>query len=283
VKGAAEELERLLSSLQPALDDERATATAQGRALAAADAALAAATAPPPRAPTPPPPPAPTGLSPGQAEELAAQRVAALCEALYLSRLFDITEEGRPTFGAQMERSAVLSWDSYTSAGNQARPATHPPRNLLLTRAPAQDPLTPADLEAIAQFGRVLTSRAPTSTLAHREALRRCTALAQTWAQRGSAPVPELGAVSMERLRDRCARVLSSAYCTQTPVMQTCTADTARQTAAAAAAAGAAGAALNAGPSSALFPPPPTVDPLFGGGPPLWVGTQFGDYDPRNL
>lgn len=272
MKGAAEELERLLSALQPALDDERATATAQGRALAAADAALAAATAPPPRAPTPPPP-IPTGLSPAQAEELAAQRVATLMEALYLSRLFDITEEGRPTFGAQMERSAAISWDSYTSAGNQARLATHPPRSLLLTHMFAQDPLSPADLEAIAQFGRVLTSRAPTSTLAHREVLQRCTTLAQAWAQGGSAPVPELGAVSLERLRNRCARVLSSEYCTQAPVMQTCNADTARQTAAAAAAAGAAGAAL--------YPPPTTVDPLFGGG--SWAGTQFGDYDPRNL
>ena len=141
----------------------------------------------------------------------------------------------------------------------------------------AQDPLTHADLEAIAQFGRVLTSRPPTSTVHHHEALRRCTALAQAWAARASAPVPEV-ATSMERLRDRCARVLSSEYCTQIPVLQTCTADTARQTAAAAAAAGAAGAALAGPPSSALFP----ADP-FAGGAPLWSGTQFGDYDPRKM
>jgi len=117
-KGAADELERLVASLAPVLEEERATAVAQGRALAAADAALAAAIAPPPRPPTPPPPPPPVapqvvGLSPAQAEALVAQRVATLMEALYLSRLFDVTEEGRPTFGAQMERSAALSWDGY--------------------------------------------------------------------------------------------------------------------------------------------------------------------------
>ena len=134
MKGAADELERLLALLPPALEEERVAAAAQGRALAAADAALAAAKAPPPRAPSPPPPPpppsppAPKGLSPAlQAEEVAAARVAALMEALYLSRLFDVTEEGRPTFGAQMERSSALSWDSYRAAASQARIAAAPP------------------------------------------------------------------------------------------------------------------------------------------------------------
>ena len=277
MKGAADELERLLASLPEALAEERAAAAAQARAAATTAAKHQAAPEPPPRAATPPPPP-PAGLSPAQAEELVSARIATLMEALYLSRLFDVTEEGRPTFGAQMERSAAISWDNYRASSNQARlAAALAHRCSLLTLPTAQDPLTHADLEAISQFGRVLTSRPATSTMHHHEALRRCTALAQAWAARTSAPVPEL-AMSLERLRDRCARVLSSEYCTQVPVLQTCTADTARQTAAAAAAAGAAGAALAGPPSTALLP----ADP-FAGGPPLWSGTQFGVYDPRNM
>ena len=141
MKGAADELERLLASLPDALAEERATAAAQARAAATAAATPPAAPEPPPRAatPPPPPPPKPVGLLPAQAEELVSARIATLMEALYLSRLFDVTEEGRPTFGAQMERSAALSWDGYRASANQARPAAAwAPRCSVLTRCCAR-------------------------------------------------------------------------------------------------------------------------------------------------
>ncbi len=90
--------------------------------------------------------------------------VADLLKLLYFAHLFDIRSQGDApslVWTKVHERSSCLSYDFVTDD--------------------ATTPLIEGDLDALALFGSMLTSRPPNVTLSHRDALQRCIEHARDW------------------------------------------------------------------------------------------------------
>jgi len=102
----------------------------------------------------------------GQKHErrFSEEDVADLLKLLYFAHLFDIRSQGDApslVWTKVHERSSCLSYDFVTDD--------------------ATTPLIEGDLDALALFGSMLTSRPPNVTLSHRDALQRCIEHARDW------------------------------------------------------------------------------------------------------
>ncbi|CAK9199892.1 unnamed protein product [Sphagnum jensenii] len=140
--------------------------------------------------------------------------VADLLKLLYFAHLFDIRSQGDApslVWTKVHERSSCLSYDFVTDD--------------------ATTPLIEGDLDALALFGSMLTSRPPNVTLSHRDALQRCIEHARDWLLNSDRAIHPDAQISYSRMRERLNRILSSEYFTMTPELQTVS----QQTAAAAA------------------------------------------------
>ncbi|CAM6011285.1 unnamed protein product [Sphagnum balticum] len=152
----------------------------------------------------------------GQKHErrFSEEDVADLLKLLYFAHLFDIRSQGDApslVWTKVHERSSCLSYDFVTDD--------------------ATTPLIEGDLDALALFGSMLTSRPPNVTLSHRDALQRCIEHARDWLLNSDRAIHSDAQISYSRMRERLNRILSSEYFTMTPELQTVS----QQTAAAAA------------------------------------------------
>jgi hypothetical protein len=100
--------------------------------------------------------------------------VADVLTLLYFSQLFDARAHGEGSsliWSKVHERSSCLSYDFVTED--------------------SPSPLLETDLDDLALFGSLLTSRAPNATISHRDALRLCIEHANRWAQNSDSAVRE--------------------------------------------------------------------------------------------
>ncbi|EFJ10006.1 hypothetical protein SELMODRAFT_129003 [Selaginella moellendorffii] len=133
-----------------------------------------------------------------------------LIQLLYFALLFDVQSQGEAhSFMRTVkyhERVSCLSYDLVTDDST-----SH---------------LTDADLDALAAFGSLMTSRPPNTTLSHRDALQACIAHARHWLLNSDAIIDaNILNVTYTELRDRLNRILATEYFTMTPELQTVTSE----------------------------------------------------------
>lgn len=129
--------------------------------------------------------------------------IADLLKLLYFAQLFDVkSQREAPSlmWTKVHERSSCLSYDFVTEDSTS--------------------PLLERDLDALALFGSLVTSRPPNATISHRDALQQCIEHAFLWLQNSDRPISSDLGLNYSHLRERLNRILSSEYFTMTPELQ---------------------------------------------------------------
>lgn len=185
-----DELDKLGRQLEEALRADLAEAEARGAAKARAAAEAERARE---EAARPPPPPS--------EEEVTARVLDALVPALYFSATLDAPD---PSLRLS-EAKAALSHDA----------------NLGDDEVGGCGPLTDADLEAIASFGRLVLSRQHGELSSHQESMDRCRDYCRAYLEASADKLPGSRAgVTFARIRGMVGRLLASDYFTVKPELR---------------------------------------------------------------